>query len=995
MPDSLDMSGPRLLSGLSPREWSLRRKVALAVLVPVALAAVLGGLRVRNDLAEADNYSSSANRVTVLAPATEYLAAIADAAVVSLRTGSGSQAALESAVAEVDAAGSELEQSFDGADLTGAQRERAESLLALTQDARSADLYTSPDRTVAALRRTQISVNQLIAAIVAEQIEPDARLQVLDQVLGGRISLALQQFSVADDTDGVVRPFDLAAEIGIERAAIERVGAVVGSNDPEFATLRSQNALRLDSVRDGEADMGDETAYAPYDRLTAGMLDDIGRRLDAAADESQSDALLNSILTLAALLAAILVALFVSRLLLDPIRRVREGALEVAQERLPEAVRVIRAGGDPGEIVPIDVTTHEEMGQLARAVDTLHQEAVSLAAGEARLRDQVGEMFVTLSRRSTSLINQQLGLIETLEKDEEDPKRLESLFRLDHLASRMRRTADSLNVLADAPPGASDPHGLGVVDVLQAALAGVQEYQRVQIDSDVLDRVSGVAAADTVHLLTELMDNALAYSPPSSTVVVSTLRSREGVSVTVSDAGLGMKDDALEALNQELRSGGEMTAEAARRMGLLVVSRIAQRHGIIVELERNDRGGVTASVLLPTSILRLPGDAPQATGPAVPAVPAATVAAVVPEPVVPEPVVPEPVVSEPVVSEPVVPEPVVVAPPAPPAETRPALPSRAQAPPALPTRQRATDVPVPAGGLAARLQAMREAREAAALAGDGPAPEPPASAPAARSGETGSTDSIEAAINAVIRLPQRRPGTADVPTALTPLSEPASEQVEAPVEAPVEARAEAPAEPAPEPAPTAEAVHAVPQAEPEEPAVQSAEQAADQPPEQPAAEIPAVSPIPAATTSFSVLDADSPIPEELSDEGSIFASMRSNWFSAGDPEQPWGRNEVDSGWEAADRVAEASPVQVNESGLPVRRPGARIVPGGVAPAPATLVRDPEAIRARLAAHAAGVSRGRRIAGGPQAAELAVDDLAVDDLAADADHSDPSQEADQT
>jgi len=140
-----------------------------------------------------------------------------------------------------------------------------------------------------------------------------------------------------------------------------------------------------------------------------------------------------------------------------------------------------------------------------------------------------------------------------------------------------------------------------------------------------------------------------------------------------------------------------------------------------------------------------------------------------------------------------------------------------------------------------------------------------------------------------------------------------------------------------------------------------------------------------------VLDAGSPIPEQLSDEGSIFASMRSNWFSAGGADQPWSSNEVDSGWEAADRVAEATPLQVNESGLPVRRPGARIVPGGVAPAPATLVRDPEAIRARLAAHAAGVSRGRRIAAGPQGAEA----LAVDALAVDTEHSDPSQEADQT
>lgn len=991
MSDTLDMGGPRLLSGLSPREWSLRRKVALAVLIPIALAAVFGGLRVRNDLAEADNYSSSASRVSVLAPATDYLAAVENAAVVSLKTGDNAQALLDAAVAEVDAAAVAFEESLDDARLTTTQRERAESVLKLTEKARTPELYGVNDTSVAVLRQIQISVNQLIAAIVEDQIEPDARLQVLDQVIGGRISLAIQQFAVADDKQGIIKPYDLAAELGIESAAIQRVAAVVGSSDPDVSALRTQNAQHLTSIRLGAADLGDETAYAPYDALMASMLEDIDRNLAAAADESQSDALLNSLITLAALLLAIFLALLVSRLLLDPIRRVREGALEVAHERLPEAVRIIRAGGDPGDIVPIDVTTHEEMGQLARAVDGLHQEAVNLAAGEAKLRQQVGEMFVTLSRRSTSLINQQLGLIEKLEKDEEDPKRLESLFRLDHLASRMRRTADSLNVLADAPAASSDPHGLSVNDVLQAALAGVQEYQRVQIDTDATERVAGGAASDTVHLVTELIDNALAYSPPSSKVVVTTKRSPEGVVIKVSDAGLGMKDDAMAALNADLRSGGEVNAETARRMGLLVVSRIAKRHGVFVELQRNDRGGVTASVVLPTPILRLPGESPQPLQPVPAPDPTSALAAFTSasqpddEPAVEpagEPAV-EPVVED--VEPEESPEPVA------PAAVAPAAPTPVAAPPApaLPIRQRAGEAPAPAAGLAARLQSMREAREAANLdnagtpAGPRAVPAPGTMpAPAAKAADsTDSTDSIEAAINAVIRLPQRRPGASDVPGVITPLS--ASE----------------PAKPVETPEPVAAALEVV---EPEvvEPEVvehvaQAVEPEVAKAPEpevfetpEPVAEplVVTVSPIPPATTSFSVLDAGSPLPELLPEEGSIFASMKSNWFNTEGPEQPWSGNEVDSGWEVADRVAEETPLQISESGLPVRRPGARIVPGGVSPAAATLVRDPEAIRARLAAHAAGVNRGRQLAGGPQAAEA---------LTVDPDHAEHSQEVDPT
>ena len=311
----------------------------------------------------------------------------------------------------------------------------------------------------------------------------------------------------------------------------------------------------------------------------------------------------DSIIIGGALLAAIILALLVSRLILNPIRRVRAGALEVAHERLPEAVARIRAGEDPGEIVPIGVTTHEETGQLARAVDDLHRQAVKLASGEAALREQVGDMFVTLSRRNTSLINQQLGLIENLESDEEDPQRLESLFRLDHLASRMRRNAESLVILSGAPTRATEQDDLSLTDVLQAAIAGVQDYRRVQLDAAPAQRVSGEAAADVVHLLAELVDNALSYSPPSSRVLVTSSFTRGGVIVQVTDGGLGIAEDALAEINEKLRSGGEVTPDTARRMGLFVTSRLAQRHGLSVQLDQNDRMGITATVFLPTSVL--------------------------------------------------------------------------------------------------------------------------------------------------------------------------------------------------------------------------------------------------------------------------------------------------------------------------------------------------------------------------------------------------------
>ena len=343
--------------------------------------------------------------------------------------------------------------------------------------------------------------------------------------------------------------------------------------------------------------------------------------LDDAAGAAQRNALVGAVLTLLALAAAIALAFFIARSLLGPIGKVRDGALAVARHRLPDAVARIRAGQEPEPIKTIDVHTNEEIGQVARAVDDLHRQAIHLASGEAQLRQTVNAMFVTLSRRSTSLVNQQLAQIERLEHDEEDPKRLESLFRLDHLASRMRRTADSLLILADAPNRAAGQFSLTVGEALQAATSGVQDYQRVQILSNLNTRVGDEAAADVVHLLTELVDNALSFSPPAEPVRLAAKQGPEGVTITITDSGLGVPPTELEQLNSDLQHGAEATPDTARRMGLFVVSRLAERHDITAHLARNPGGGMTASVVLPPSVL------PDVSQSGAPAAPAATTTA--------------------------------------------------------------------------------------------------------------------------------------------------------------------------------------------------------------------------------------------------------------------------------------------------------------------------------------------------------------------------------
>jgi signal transduction histidine kinase len=837
---------------LAVSAWPLRRKVALAIAIPLLLAATLGGLRVRGDLTEAANSSSSAKQVTVLRPAVAYLTAAERAMVAAQGTSAASQADLKTALQDAKGAAEQLTSAEATADLTTEQRYQIDALLDLSRALREGGTDSlSPGTWVAQLRQLQSGVTQLITTIVNAQLDPEPRLELLAQTLGGRFSLAMQQALVATDRKGDTGSLELFAELGVEGAAIDRLASALGDSEPAIATLRTGNAQRSRTVRTGGADLGGAAAYTEYDALIGKLMKGIDQQLAASASSARRHALVNGGLTLGALVAAILLALLVSRLLLNPIRKVREGTLAVAHEKLPEAVARIRAGADPGPIVPIDVSTHEEVGQLARAVDDMHRQAVLLASGEARLRAQVGEMFVTLSRRNTSLINQQLGLIERLEKDEEDPRRLESLFRLDHLAARMRRTADSLLILADAPTHAVAQHDLTVVASLQAATAGVQEYQRVRIGSADNTRISDVAAADVVHLLTELVDNALSYSSPATQVSLSATTASDGVTIEVADAGLGIPRQALADINETLRSGGEVTTDTARRMGLFVVSRLAQRHGITAALQRNHQNGTTATVFLPSSILEMV----QTGKPAAP--------------------------------------PVVV-----PAVKQPA-PERGHA--------------------------------------SGPA------APAALS--------LEDRINAARGLPRRQPGApvdagAATTTPVSPATAPEPPSVVAPIRevaapAPEPAVALAPAVTAPETLSVVTPIREVAAPAPE----------------------PAVAPAPAMTAPETLSEVTPLRPSaDTESDTPIFKALRSAWLNANGGEEPWRSSEVEAGWDRAERVAVSlTEAPVSAAGLPMRRPGTRLVPGGVTKQSTVTARDPEAIRARLTAHAAGVSRGRSAA----------------------------------
>jgi signal transduction histidine kinase len=331
----------------------------------------------------------------------------------------------------------------------------------------------------------------------------------------------------------------------------------------------------------------------------------------ARASALRQQAIVTASLVGAAVLLVLLVALLlttvVGRSMVRPLRRLRSGALEVAGVRLPETVRRMSdsdGAGVPLDVAPIDVDSSDEIGEVARAFDQVHREALRLAANEAALRGNVNAMFVNLSRRSQSLVERQIRLIDDLEQGEQDPDRLASLFQMDHLATRMRRNSENLLVLAGHDASRRWNQPVALVDVLRAAVSEIEQYERVTLNVQPGIAVRGHAVNDVVHLLAELAENATSFSSAETPVVVAGhLLSSGGVLLDITDQGVGMGAEEMAHANWRLDNPPVVDVAVSRRMGLFVVARLAARHGIRVRLRPAPAGGLTALVWLPDEVI--------------------------------------------------------------------------------------------------------------------------------------------------------------------------------------------------------------------------------------------------------------------------------------------------------------------------------------------------------------------------------------------------------
>jgi hypothetical protein len=225
---------------------------------------------------------------------------------------------------------------------------------------------------------------------------------------------------------------------------------------------------------------------------------------------------------------------------------------------------------------------------------------VRLAANEAALRGNVNAMFVNLSRRSQSLVERQIRLIDDLEQGEQDSERLGNLFQMDHLATRMRRNSENLLVLAGHEVSRRWTQAVGLVDVLRAAVSEIEQYERVSLTVQPGIAVRGQAVNDVVHLLAELVENATSFSAAETPVAVSGhLLNSGGVLLDITDQGVGMGAEEMAHANWRLDNPPVVDVAVSRRMGLFVVARLAARHGIRVRLRPASLGGLTALVWLP------------------------------------------------------------------------------------------------------------------------------------------------------------------------------------------------------------------------------------------------------------------------------------------------------------------------------------------------------------------------------------------------------------
>jgi signal transduction histidine kinase len=634
------------------KNWRVRSRLLLLIAIPTVTAVILGGIRITSSVQSALAYQ----RVLQLANTTSDITTLAqrlqnerDQTVYFIAEGhNGGRAVMGSqglavvrqqirdtqqATAVVKA---DLDKVVSGSFSTLTKQEATAALadLANLPSLRAAATGTKLPALVVVQKYSDVISDLLVLEDATAQGSSDASLSQTVRVLGfvsrmkedasqqrailtaaliqGSLNPASQAALVAAQSDQAANlsSFNLSAT-NAQRTQFQN--SVSGSLDP-LASSEEAQALSLGTSLKNDPTTADDWYGAMTNEINSQLgsveraqVASIISRTVALRNQAIAYALIVALIVLIVLGLALLATVVVARSMVRPLRRLRAGALEVAGVRLPETVRRMseaEGAAAPLDIEPIDVDSTDEIGEVARAFDQVHREALRLASNEAALRGNVNAMFVNLSRRSQSLVERQLRLIDDLEQGEQDPERLSNLFQMDHLATRMRRNSENLLVLAGHEVSRRWTQSVPLVDVLRAAVSEIEQYERVTLNVQPGISVRGQAVNDVVHLIAELAENASSFSAADTPVKVSGhLLNSGGVLLDITDQGVGMGAEEMAHANWRLDNPPVVDVAVSRRMGLFVVARLAARHGIRVRLRPASAGGLTALVWLPDEVI--------------------------------------------------------------------------------------------------------------------------------------------------------------------------------------------------------------------------------------------------------------------------------------------------------------------------------------------------------------------------------------------------------
>jgi signal transduction histidine kinase len=634
-----------------PAAWrSIRIRIVLPVLLASAAVVGLGLVQTRGALDEA----AAADRAQVLARLSSTAVALvhhteqeySETAALRQRGGVAGAQLLTAARARTDAARARYDQASSEA------REAAPALTPVlrtatrTLDRLSTARTTSQDSAEASTEffdaYDQIS-ERLIA--VADAVPAQLTHRELIEIARPVMLVAELEHLAAKQLDLLRRVFDrqrlepgelvtLAGWAGGERQRRDELQRLAGSARERFVGLvAGRDVIRAEDLRDAvlDSDGGPRALEADPDvwvvaqsgllrrlrllqaELTAQMVAEAQRIRDAARERTLTTAVLTLVVVAGTLAGAIVLAVRTSRRL----RRMRGSALSVASAELPDAISRVTAATDATAVQEalqesserVDAAMaagSDEIGELGAALGAMHRQALRLAADQALLRMEVEAIFIALSRRGQTLAQRQIHQIDEFGRVEHDPQRLMRLYALDHLAARMRRNEENLLVLAGGEPGRRFTEPVPVADAIAAAVEEVEEHGRVEVAGAPPAAIAAYAVGDFIHLLAELLENALTFSPPTTKVRVAARRTVESLHLTVFDEGIGMPADKVEEANRRLSQPSALTSRLVGTMGLLVVARLAGRHGMRVRLTSTPGGGTAATVNVPEELLALP-----------------------------------------------------------------------------------------------------------------------------------------------------------------------------------------------------------------------------------------------------------------------------------------------------------------------------------------------------------------------------------------------------